>query len=355
MSTALRTHWRGATLAAMQDHVAGVTRTYHLDHQGTVQCLTDDNGVVTDRFSCDAWGNEFKRTGTSVNRQWYIGHLGYYRQVDQVLDYVRARYYDAERASWLSRDPMMPAPPYGYGGNSPTSETDPTGLWPLPRVPWGCRVVRGPQIDRSYGGGQCHQPPTRDGASVIATAVVRITARVQCVYPKYGCPPDIKWSFCQGMRGTRSEGDRLEWNIQKWCPDNDRNKDSDLRTGPYTCSVPGKNWIYAGHQNQYLVSEFWGYNDIPQQQVCEYELCMWDAPGYANFSPAPGGGCCRPGSHVLETRFPRAKVPGEFHMQFISWPCENTDNQRLPRAGEAVSWGMDFSQVGTSRQSCRSY
>ena len=36
MSTALRTYWRGATLAAMQDHVAGVTRTYHLDHQGTV-------------------------------------------------------------------------------------------------------------------------------------------------------------------------------------------------------------------------------------------------------------------------------------------------------------------------------
>ena len=79
MSTALRTEWRGATLAAMQAHVAGVTRTYHLDHQGTVQCLTDDNGVVTDRFSCDAWGNQFKRTGSSINRQWYVGmyHMYY--------------------------------------------------------------------------------------------------------------------------------------------------------------------------------------------------------------------------------------------------------------------------------------
>ncbi len=56
MSTALRTEWCGATRAAMHDHVAGLTRTYHLDHQGTVQCLTDDNGEVTDRFACDARG-----------------------------------------------------------------------------------------------------------------------------------------------------------------------------------------------------------------------------------------------------------------------------------------------------------
>jgi len=92
MSVALRTYYRGATLAGMVDHVAGTRRTYHLDHQGTVQCLTDNNGVVMDRFACDAWGNELKRTGTSINRQWYVGNLGYYLSSEQSVDYARQRY-----------------------------------------------------------------------------------------------------------------------------------------------------------------------------------------------------------------------------------------------------------------------
>ncbi len=161
MSTALRTEWRGATLAAMQDHVAGVTRTYHLDHQGTVQCLTDDNGVVTDRFSCDAWGNEFTRTGTSINRHWYIGNLGHYRHVEQALDYVRARWFCPHGGTWVSQDPLQhmrisvsrsafgsfpfsgsptqfsvtepprvpSASPYEYCRNSPTSWWDASGLF----------------------------------------------------------------------------------------------------------------------------------------------------------------------------------------------------------------------------------
>ena len=127
MSTALRTYWRGATLAAMQDHVAGVTRTYHLDHQGTVQCLTDDNGVVTDRFACDTWGNEFKRTGTSINRHWYIGHLGYYRQVDQALDYVRARWLAPRPARWIGPDRYSTTHSYPYADSSPAIAVDPTG------------------------------------------------------------------------------------------------------------------------------------------------------------------------------------------------------------------------------------
>ncbi len=91
MSTALRTYYRGYNLVAMRDVPAATTRYYHFDHQGTTQCLTDSTGAVTDRFASDAWGNQVKRTGSSINRQWYIGNWGYYRQVDQVLDYVRAR------------------------------------------------------------------------------------------------------------------------------------------------------------------------------------------------------------------------------------------------------------------------
>jgi hypothetical protein len=59
MGTALRTYFRGHTLAAVREQPVGgnaSTRYYHFDTQGTTQCLTDATGAVTDRFACDAWG-----------------------------------------------------------------------------------------------------------------------------------------------------------------------------------------------------------------------------------------------------------------------------------------------------------
>ena len=64
----------------MQDVQASHVRYYHFDHQGTTQCLTDETGAVTDRFASNAWGVQVKRTGTSINRQWYIGNSGYHHQ-----------------------------------------------------------------------------------------------------------------------------------------------------------------------------------------------------------------------------------------------------------------------------------
>jgi hypothetical protein len=66
VSTALRTYYRGHNLAAMRDSVAATNRYYHIDHQGTTQCLTDSMGAVTDRFAADAWGVQVKRTGTAL-------------------------------------------------------------------------------------------------------------------------------------------------------------------------------------------------------------------------------------------------------------------------------------------------
>jgi RHS repeat-associated protein len=114
----------------MRDVAAGQSRVYHFDHQGTTQCLTDQTGAVTDRFASDAWGVQVKRTGSSINRQWYIGKLGYYRQADRTLDYVRARSLDVTRALWLSQDPILHhsrAFRYAYVRNLPTSAVDPTG------------------------------------------------------------------------------------------------------------------------------------------------------------------------------------------------------------------------------------
>jgi RHS repeat-associated protein len=131
MSTALRTYFNGPNgPVCMIDHQNNQKRYFHYDHQGTVQCLTDETGAVTDRFASDAWGVQVKRTGTSINRQWYIGRSGYYRQVDQALDYVRARYLQPAVGRWLTQDPAEDyrAAGYVYVLNNPPAGTDPTGL-----------------------------------------------------------------------------------------------------------------------------------------------------------------------------------------------------------------------------------
>ena len=151
--TPLRTYYRGHSLVAMRDGVAGVNRYYHFDNQGTTQALTDSTGAVTDRFASDAWGVQVKRTGSSINRQWYIGNLGYARQVDQAVDYVRARYYTGGRGRWASLDPLARRDGYAYAFRSPGAWSDPSGLAVTchvsggPAHSWATDVLQfGPQL-----------------------------------------------------------------------------------------------------------------------------------------------------------------------------------------------------------------
>src|SRR5688572_23436954 len=106
MSTPLRRYYRGHTLSQMRDETLGQSRTYHFDHQGTTQALTDSTGAVTDRFASDAWGVEVKRTGSSINRHWYIGNGGYWHSSPTSPAYVRARHAAPVLARWMSRDPI---------------------------------------------------------------------------------------------------------------------------------------------------------------------------------------------------------------------------------------------------------
>lgn len=131
--TSLRRYYRGDELVAVRQQPAGQpasTPYCHFDHQGATQCLTDSTGAVTDRFAANAWGVEVKRTGSSINRHWYVGNAGYYRHVDRTLDYVRARYAQPGVARWVSRDPaaLYEDPWYTYGDNNPDLMIDPLGL-----------------------------------------------------------------------------------------------------------------------------------------------------------------------------------------------------------------------------------
>jgi RHS repeat-associated protein len=115
----------------MRDGLAGANRYYHFDHQGTTQCLTDGTGAVTDRFASDAWGVQVKRTGSSINRYWYVGGSGYYQQISGYVYYVRARYYAALNGRWRAVDVMrVPSGRYVYADNEASLRIDPSGLQP---------------------------------------------------------------------------------------------------------------------------------------------------------------------------------------------------------------------------------
>jgi RHS repeat-associated protein len=130
MGTSLRSYSRGHTLVSMHDGVANATRYYHFDHQGTTQCLTNEAGVVTDRFASDAWGVEVKRTGSSINRHWYVGKQGYYLTGTGVY-YARARFVNARIGGWISAEPARIAEGelhFVYVNNRASIKIDPTGL-----------------------------------------------------------------------------------------------------------------------------------------------------------------------------------------------------------------------------------
>ena len=142
MSTALRTYSRGYDLISMQTWT-GDDRVYHFDHQGTTQTLTDGiGGAVTNRFASDAWGVQVKQSGSTINRHWYIGNLGYYSESGNPLTYVRSRYLNCESATWLAQDLVREVRNlYKYLFN-PTIQEDPTGRLPVgfgcEKNGWGC-------------------------------------------------------------------------------------------------------------------------------------------------------------------------------------------------------------------------
>ena len=144
MSTPLRTYFNGPNGAvSVLNHLTNERRYYHYDHQGTVQCLTNEQGQVTDRFASDSWGVQVKRTGTSINRNWYVGKSGYYRQPDQELDYVRARYLSPRTGRWLSTDPLALGDQtwYEYAENQPSLAPDPSRVLSIIPITDSCRTL----------------------------------------------------------------------------------------------------------------------------------------------------------------------------------------------------------------------
>jgi len=123
---------RGQLLYMIRD---GKAYFYHFDVTGSVIALSGADGSVTDKYAYTPYGRLLKHEGDIVQPFTFAGRKGV-RQEDAggTLYHMRARYYDAETASFLSRDvvwPQMENPlslnPYQYVHRDPIRWTDPKG------------------------------------------------------------------------------------------------------------------------------------------------------------------------------------------------------------------------------------
>ena len=103
---------------------------YHFDALGSTRELTDGSETVTDTYLYNAWGELLASSGTTVNPFTWIGQVGYSRDPDTGLYYVRARILQPQTARWTSVDPYAFIDAlnyYVYGDNLPTMMIDASG------------------------------------------------------------------------------------------------------------------------------------------------------------------------------------------------------------------------------------
>ncbi|NCS32928.1 MAG: tandem-95 repeat protein [Microcystis aeruginosa G11-01] len=111
---------------------------YHVDGLGSTRALTDINGLVSDRYAYEAFGEIIKQLGNTKNLYLFAGEQ---RDPNLGLDYLRARYLDVSTGRFVSRDPfagLQNSPitlnKYLYTGSNPINGRDPSGYMTLSEI-----------------------------------------------------------------------------------------------------------------------------------------------------------------------------------------------------------------------------
>ncbi len=109
-----------------------VTTYYHFDELGSTLFLTGLGGILTDKYTYDAWGNVTSWVGETQQPYQFVGQLGYYTHYQESgfkLMQLGLRLYDPEMGRFMQRDVAEDARnSYGYVRNVPTLLRDPSGL-----------------------------------------------------------------------------------------------------------------------------------------------------------------------------------------------------------------------------------
>ena len=110
---------------------------FHFDNAGSTLALTDSSGTVKDAYTYNPNGKLLKHTGNSKQPFTFIGEFGIRQENTNGIYNMRARYYDAFSARFISKEPIWPdladprqINPYQYALNNPVQFIDQTGLKP---------------------------------------------------------------------------------------------------------------------------------------------------------------------------------------------------------------------------------
>jgi RHS repeat-associated protein len=108
---------------------------YHVDGLGSTRALTDTNGLLTDAYAYEAFGDIIKQLGNTQNLYLFAGEQ---RDPNSGLEYLRERYLDVNLGRFYSSDPFsgrlhnpMTLNKYIYANSNPTKFVDPSGLFGL--------------------------------------------------------------------------------------------------------------------------------------------------------------------------------------------------------------------------------
>lgn len=112
----------------------GEVQYYLFDGGSSVRGLTDEDGVITDIYLWDAFGNSEGHTGTSFNEYGFQGE----QQDETGLYYLRARYMNPATGTFTSMDTYggslsdpMSLHKYMFANSNPVKYCDPSGHFTL--------------------------------------------------------------------------------------------------------------------------------------------------------------------------------------------------------------------------------
>lgn len=140
LSQVLASHSEGKTtyyvfgLGLIGQEVEGVYHNYHFDYRGSTVALTDNAGVITDRFTYTPFADLASHTGTTETPFQYNGRDGVMNDANGLI-YMRARYYAPEFHRFINRDVLLGGIAssktlnrFGYVEGNPVMGVDPSGL-----------------------------------------------------------------------------------------------------------------------------------------------------------------------------------------------------------------------------------
>ncbi|WP_211749624.1 polymorphic toxin-type HINT domain-containing protein [Paenibacillus sp. Marseille-Q4541] len=144
---------------------------YHSDGQGNIVNITDSNENIVASYEYDAWGNVLSSEGDLANINPYR-YKEYRYDSELKLYYLNARYYDANTATFLAKDPMPGSAfepttqnGYNYVGNNPVKFVDPSGelRWIFKLGQWIYKAIKssGKKTPKAVKGCNCFVAGTK--------------------------------------------------------------------------------------------------------------------------------------------------------------------------------------------------